>query len=142
MFGDDGGHPGEFGDLMPRRLGVVGARLDRQRGVAVGARRGDRGDDRIDPVDGQANSVMPPMPGLTARLPPGGWPAERLGSIERVGRWRRGTIGRIALDLEGEFFDLSLEEGDLSPSDVEFTTQLDAFRTASDGSRFEGKHWV
>jgi hypothetical protein len=82
------------------------------------------------------------MSGLTARLSAGGRLAERLGSVERISRRGRGTIGRITLNLEGEFFDLSLEDGDLSQGGVEFTTQSDAFRTASDGSRFERKHWA
>lgn len=44
------------------------------------------------------------------------------------------------MELEGEFFELGLEAGDLSQSHVEFTTQLGAFWTAGDGSRFEIGH--
>ena len=142
IFGDDGVQPGEFGDLVPGRLGVVGAKLNWQRRVAAGTDRRNRGDDCIDPVDGQAKSVMPAMPGLTSRRPPGGRLADRLGGIERVGRWRRGTLGRVALDLESEFFDLSLEEEDLSQSDIEFTTQLDTLRAGWKRGRFERKRGV
>ena len=125
---------------MPGGLGVVGAGFDRQRRVTAGADRGGVGDDRVDSIRGQANSVMPPMPGLPSGSSSGGRLGGRLRSVERIGRGRRGTIGGIALNLEGEFFDLSLENGDLSQGRVEFATQLDAFLTASDGSRFERDH--
>jgi hypothetical protein len=142
MLGDDGGQPRQFGDLMPGRLGVAGAGFDRQRRVTVGTDRGNVADDRVDPIGRQADPVMPSMPGLSSGSSSGGRLGGRLGSVERIGRGRRGTIGRIALKLDGEFFDLSLENGDLSQGHVEFTTQLDAFGTASDRSQFERDHRV
>ena len=69
MLGDDGGQQGEFGDLMPGGLGVVGAGFDRQRGVAPGTDRGDVMDDRVDTSRGQADSVMPAMPDLPTGSP-------------------------------------------------------------------------
>jgi hypothetical protein len=142
MLGDDGGQPGQFGDLMPGGLGVVGTGLDRQRRVAVGTDRGDVGENRVDPIRGQANPVMPAMPGLTTRTSSGGRLAGWLGCVERVGRRWRGTIGGIAWELCDEFFDLVFKHGDPSQGDVEFTTQLDTSRTFRDGSRFERSHRV
>ena len=123
VLGDDGGEPGQLGDLMPGGLGVIGAGLGWQGSLATGAGRGDVVDDGVDPLGRQAGAVIAAMPGLTAGLAPGGRLGCGLGSVEGIGRRGRGAIGGIALELDGEFFELSLEDGDLSQGQVEFTTQ-------------------
>ena len=112
MLGDDGGLFGEFGDLMPGGLGIVGTGLARQRGLASRANRGDVGDDFIDATGRQANSVMAAMASLSSGPSSGGRLGERLGSVEGIDRGGRGAIGRVALDLEEEFLDLSFEHDD------------------------------
>ncbi len=142
MFGDDGRQRGKLGDLVPGGLGVVGAGLDRRRRMAVGTGRGDVVDDRIDPLGGQAGPVMPALAGLCSGPSSRGKIEDQLGIMERIGRWGRGVVRGIALELVDGFLDLSLDTGDLSQCDAEFTTQRDAIRTARDGSGFESGHRV
>ena len=129
MLGDDRGLLGEFGDLMLTRLGIVGAGIDRQRGVAISANRGNVGDDLVDATGGQANPSMPAMSRLATGTSPTRRLADRFESVQGVGRWGCGTIRGVALDLEEKFFDLGFEHGNPSEGRVEFTTQPQATRT-------------
>jgi hypothetical protein len=129
MLGDNGGLPGEFGNLMPAWLGIIGTRIHRQRSLAAGANRGDVGDDLVDPTDGQANAVMSAMSGLAPGTSSGGTLGYGFGSVEGIGRRGRGAIGRIALKLKQEFFDLSFEHDDAREGRIVFTTQPQATRT-------------
>ena len=142
MLGDDGGQLGKFGDLMPARRGIIGAGFDRQRRSTASTDRGAVIDDRVDSIGGQPDAIMTAMPGLTTGLAAGGGLANRIGSVERIGRWGRGAIGRIALKLDEEFFDLSFKDGDPSQSDVVFTAKLEASRAVRGWSRFGSHHRI
>jgi hypothetical protein len=72
---------------------------------------------------------MPTMSGLATGTTPTRRLADRLGSIERIGRRRRRAIGGIALELKEKFFDLGFERDDPSEGRVKFTTQPQATRT-------------
>ena len=136
VLGDDRGLLGEFGDLMPTRLGIVGTGIDRQRRAATRADRRDVGHDLVDAIGRQANPVVTTMSGLTAGTPPSRRLANRLGSVEWISRRRRRTIGGIAIEQEEKFFDLGFEHGDPSEGRVEFTTQPRATGTSLALGRF------
>ena len=99
VLGDDGRQLGEFGDLMPGRLGVARPRLGGQRSLAVGADRGHIRHDDLDPLWREAMAMMSGMPRLAARFPPRGCLDDRLGRPRRIGRRGRGAIGGIASEL-------------------------------------------
>jgi hypothetical protein len=69
------------------------------------------------------------MSGLATGTPPTRRLADRLGSVQRIGRRGRRAIGGIALELEEKFFDLGFERDNPSESRVKFTTQPQAART-------------
>ena len=128
VLGDDGRQLGEFGDLMPARLGVARPRLGGQRSLAVGADRGQIRYDDLDPLWRKAMAMMSGMPRLAARFPPRGCLDDRLGRPRRIGRRGRGAIGGIASNLREEFSDLGFQGGDPGQGSVEFSTQPGAFR--------------
>ena len=128
VLGDDGRQLGEFGDLMPARLGVARPRLGGQRSSAVSADRGQIRYDDLDPLWRKAMAMMSGMPRLAARFPPRGCLDDRLGRPRRIGRRGRGAIGGIASNLREEFSDLGFQGGDPGQGSVEFSTQPGAFR--------------
>ena len=71
VLGDDGREFGEFGDLMPGRLGIARPRIGGQRSLAVDAGRGHIRHDLVDPLRGEAQAMMSRMPRLPAWLTPG-----------------------------------------------------------------------
>jgi len=98
VLGDDRRQLGEFGNLMPTRLGVPGPWLGGQRSLAVGAGRGHIGHDRRDPLGREATAMMPRMSGLTARLAPTGGLDHWLGSVQGIGRRRDRGVRRIPVE--------------------------------------------
>lgn len=112
MLGDDGGQQGKLGDLMPGRFRIVGAKFRRQRCLATGASLRDIRNDDVDPRLRQPDSVMALMAVLTTAPPSGASLDNRLGSVQGIGRRRRGAIGGVALNLREEFFVLSFKHGD------------------------------
>ncbi len=70
MLGDHRRQFGEFGHLMPGRLGVTRPGLGGQHRLAVGADRGYIGDDIRDPLRREAVAMVSRMSSLTARLAP------------------------------------------------------------------------
>jgi len=140
MLGDESRQWGQFGDLMPGRLGVIGARLDRQGELAPRTNRREIGVDEVDPLGGQADAVMSAMPGLSAGLSSGGGFARKFGSVERIGRRRRGTVRRVLLEPKDQFLELSFERGDPRQSDVGLSPQLGTSGTIKDGQGFGKIH--
>ena len=98
VLGDDRRQLGEFGNLMPARLGVAKSRLGRQRGLALGADRGHIGHDLVDPVGREVMAMMSGMPRLAARLAPTGGLDHWLGSVQGIGRRRDRGIRRIPVE--------------------------------------------
>src|SRR5271157_3422540 len=98
VLGDDRRQLGEFGNLMPARLGVAKSRLGRQRGLALGADRGHIGHDLVDPVGREVMAMMSGMPRLAARLAPTGGLDHWLGSVRGIGRRRDRGIRRIPVE--------------------------------------------
>ncbi|MEO6809017.1 MAG: hypothetical protein ABI353_07880 [Isosphaeraceae bacterium] len=140
MLGDDRRQFGEFGDLVPGGFAIVEAGFDSQSGVTADIGRGPICDDLMDPRRRQVKPMMATMSGLSSRASPGGPLEDQLGSVERVGRRRRGTIGRVASELVEEFSDPGPEHGDPSQGGVEFTTQPSALRTTGTGMWFGSTH--
>jgi hypothetical protein len=108
VLGDDGRQFGEFGNLMPRRLGVSGCRFGRQHGLAVAAGRGYIRYDMLDPLGREAMAMMSGMPSLPARFASAGCLDHRLGCPKRIGRRRCRGVGGIATQLRAEFVDIGL----------------------------------
>jgi hypothetical protein len=140
MFGDNGGQRGEFGDLMPGGLGVVGARFRGQRCMTSGADLGHMGDDLVDPVRGQAKPVMSAMAELSSGVSSRRTLDDRLGGVERVGRRGRGTIRGVALQLSEEFSDLGFEHGDPGRGNVQLATKPSTLRAIRTWGRSERTH--
>jgi hypothetical protein len=140
MFGDNGGQRGEFGDLMPGGFRIVGSRFGRQRRLTVGAGPRDIDNDGVNPRLGQAEPLMSPMSGLPAASSAGRSLDDRLGSVEGIGRRRRGAIGRVSMKLSEKFFNLSFkygdpgqcrfEHGDPSQRLIELATKLGTFEAS------------
>jgi hypothetical protein len=140
MLRDNGGQHRKFGDLMPGGFGVVGAGLLGQRCLTTGANRRDVRDDKVHPRCGQPDSVIALMAGLPTSTSAGARLDDRLGSVEGIGRRRRGAIGRVALNLSEKFFVPSFQRRDASHCSVEFTTQASAFRAIRSWSRSMKSH--
>ena len=69
------------------------------------------------------------MSGLPARLAPALGLDDRLGSPRWIGRWGRGGVGGVAVQLAAEFVELGLQEGDLLLSHLQGGAERSAFRT-------------
>src|SRR3974377_1788760 len=68
VFGDVGRQLGEFGNLMPGRLGVTGRGFRGQGSLAVGADRGHVRHDLVNPLGREAVAMVSRMPRLPAWL--------------------------------------------------------------------------
>jgi hypothetical protein len=66
VFGDDGGHGRQLGDLMPAWLGVARPGVARQRGLTAAAAARDVADEVVDPFGGQAVTDAGGVIGLAA----------------------------------------------------------------------------
>jgi hypothetical protein len=121
MFGDNGRHDRKFSDLMPANFMIIGTRFAGQGFVATIAGFRSMNNDFVDASLMQANSMMPAMPCLATAFATGGRFDDRLGSVERIGRRRRGAIGRVAFELFDKFFDLSFKNGDTRQRGIEFS---------------------
>ena len=104
MLRDNGGQHRKFGDLVPSRFGVVGARLLGQRCLTPGANLRDVRDGDVHPSRRQPNSMMTFMAGLPTATSSRARLDDRLGSAQGIGRRRRGAIGGVALNLREKFF--------------------------------------
>src|ERR1700733_13752680 len=70
MFGNVSGDGGQFGNLRPDRLGIIGARFRGQNSLAFFARLWNIMDDFLDSFRRQTHTRMPAMARLSAGLTP------------------------------------------------------------------------
>ena len=80
VFGDVGRQLGEFGNLMPGRLGVTGPGFRGQGSLAVGADHRHVRHDLVDPLGREAMAMVYRMPRLSAWLTSGRCLDDRFGS--------------------------------------------------------------
>ncbi len=108
MLGDDGRQFGEFADLMPSRLGVVGSAIGGQGSVAVVADRRHMGHDLVDPLRREAMAMMSLVPRLPPRLTSRRRLHDRLGRPGWIDRRRRRGVRGIAFQLSPQFVEFGL----------------------------------
>lgn len=133
ILGDDRRQFGQFGDLMPGRLGIAGVRFGGQCLVAAAAGRGNIGDDVVDAILWQSLPVVSAMPGLPAGLAARGRLGDGLGGIGRIGRRGDRGVGGVALELNLKFVESRLQGGDPLESGVQERTQSRTLGTAGIG---------
>src|ERR1700679_1266009 len=80
VLGDVGRQLGEFGTLMPGRLGVTGGSFRGQGSLAVGADRRHVRHDLGDPLGREAMALVSSIPRLSPWRPPGRCLDDRFGS--------------------------------------------------------------
>ena len=130
VFRDDRRQFGQFGKLMPGRLGVSRLRFRGQDAVAVDAGRGQVGHDLIDAVLRQALAAVAAMPRLPAGLAARGGLGHRLGGAGRVGRGRDRGVGGVAVQVCLESADLGFQGSDPLVLGVQQRTQSRTLGTA------------
>jgi hypothetical protein len=108
VLGDDGRQLGEFGDLMPGRLGVARSRLGGQGSLAVGADRGQIRHDDLDLLQREAKAMVSRMPRLPARLASGRCLDDWFWGTGWIDRRRRGGVRGVAVQLRPQLVDIGL----------------------------------
>ena len=112
VFGDLGGGLRQFGDLMPGRLGVVGAGLGRQRRLAVLAAFGEEGDGALQPLRGQAPLPVGGMSRLGSGLLARRRLDHRLGCLGWIGRRGQRRVIGVGAEPSGEVTNQGFQLGD------------------------------
>ena len=92
VLGDEGRQFGEFGNLMPGRLGVARPRLGGQGSLAVVTHRRLIRHDLVDPLGREAMAMVSRMPRLSAWLPSGRCLDYRFGSPRWIDRSGLGGV--------------------------------------------------
>ena len=92
VFGDVGRQLGEFGNLMPGRLGVTGRGFRGQGSLAMGADHRHVRHDLVDPLGREAMAMVSRMPRLSAWLTSGRCLDDRFGSPRWIDRRGRGGV--------------------------------------------------
>jgi hypothetical protein len=121
LFGDLDGLPRQLGDLMPGRLGVVGASLGGQRRLAASAMRGNQDVEVMDAVGRQALTQGGRRAGLASGLFAGRLLDDGSGGRGRVGGGGQGGVGTIQAEAGLKFTDRRLQSGDPA---LQFPTAL------------------